>query len=147
MTLGRTAGGGVLALCCSCRGGRVIGTGAGLLLSAGRGTGGSGADSGAGVALLVACWRWRGGRGRACVAAGGGLLLACCWRAGRGGGWWWPDAAWRISKALLVTALQHGATPQDYTQNPPYGRRPEIFWAEFQFQNQPACQDSVSILL
>ena len=35
------------------------------------------------VALLVACWRWRGGPGRACVAAGGGLLLACCWRAGR----------------------------------------------------------------
>jgi hypothetical protein len=72
------------------------------------------------VVLLVAVrwWRWRGGRGR----AGWPLLVACRWPAAgarcRGGGRWpdrWPDAACRISKALLVTALQHGATPQDYT--------------------------------
>ena len=80
------AGGGVPARCRSCRGGRVIGTGAGLLLSgglrpaaggralvalllsAGRGTGGSGggAASGAGVALLVA-------------AAGAGVVAVHAW--------------------------------------------------------------------
>lgn len=114
------------------------------------------------VALLLALARpywWPAGAGVVAVAVHAWpLVVACCWPAAGarcpGGGRWsgrWPDAACRIYNLLLsllqsvvVSALQHGtATLPGGT----YRGRSEIFWAEFQFQIQPACQDSASNLL
>jgi len=83
------------------------------------------------VALAWPYW-WPAGAGVVAVAVHAWpLVLACCWPAAAAAlSGWWPDEAWIISKALLITALQHGtATLPGGT----YRGRPEIFWAEFQF--------------